>query len=104
MPHMLLQNLIPQLPSFPVLLIYIGSMLGTILLCYAIFLEKEYKQDLALVIGAALLFIYAWYIKNIFFMISMGGLCIAALVEYTDIMIGKHKHTGEEIKEYKENL
>lgn len=101
---MLLQNFIPNLPSLPVTLIYIGGMLGTILLCYAIFLEKEYKQDLALVIGAALLFLYAWYIKNILFMISMGGLGIAAGVEYIDIMAGKHRHTGEEIKEYKENL
>lgn len=99
---MLLQNLLPQLPSsLPLLLMYVGGMLGTILLCYAIFLEKEYKQDLALALGAALLFIYAWYIKNIFFMISMGGLALSALAEFVGIIKGKHKHTGEEIREYK---
>lgn len=99
---MLLQNLIPQLPtSLPLLFMYVGGMLGTILLCYAIFLEKEYRQDLALALGAALLFIYAWYIKNIFFMISMGGLALSALAEFVGIIEGKHRHTGEEVKEYK---
>lgn len=99
---MLLWDIIPQLPeTTPLTLMYVGGALGTILLVYAIFLEKEYKQDLALSIGAALLFVYAWYIKNIFFMISMAGLSLAALIEYWQIFHGSHHHSKKDIKEYK---
>ena len=99
---MLLENFLPQLPAnLTELLIYIIAFLGAILITYAVFLEIEKRQDLVFLIGAGCLFVYALYAQNIIFMIAMAGLFLAALVEFTEIFIGLHRHSPEDLKRYK---
>lgn len=99
---MLLQSLIPTLPnSLSELLIYVVAYLGVILLVYGLFLEVERRQDLVFALGSAALFVYALYISNGIFMIAMGGLFVASVIEFIEILVGLHKHSPEDLKRYK---
>ena len=99
---MLLQSLVPYLPSSIVeTWIFISASLSIILLVYAVFIEKEHRQDIMRLLGAGGLFVYALYIHNLLFMIAMGGLAIDSLVEFIEIMLGLHKHSPEDLQRYK---
>ncbi len=101
---MLLESLIPYLPSRGLeTSVYIIGMLGTILLCYSIFIEAEDRSDLMRAIGATAVGVYTLYIQNILLTITMAGILIASLVEFIQIYIGLHKHTDQDIREYKKN-
>lgn len=99
---MLLNWCIPEVPCTSVALMYIVAALGAVMLVYGVFLEEERRQDLVTMIGAMALFVYALYIGNKLFMIAMGGLAVASLVEFVEIYIGLHKHNKEDLKRYKE--
>ncbi|MBI2989987.1 MAG: hypothetical protein HYY51_02225 [Candidatus Magasanikbacteria bacterium] len=100
---MLLDSIIPALPtSTTETLIYIVGGLGALLLAYGVFLEQERRQDLVRFVGAFGLLVYALFIDNKLFIISMGGLAIASLVEFVEIYLGLHKHSPEDLKRYKE--
>jgi len=99
---MLLEFLFPQLPSsLSETLVFIVACLGGILLSYAVFVEKERRQDLIIMLGAGCLFVYALYIKNVIFSIAMGGFFLCSLIEFVEILVGLHKHHPEELKKYK---
>lgn len=76
----------------------ISGVLGTILLAYSQFIEAEYRRDLVRIMGALGLFVYAMFIGNVIFMIAMGAVAFAALVEFIEIYIGVHKHLPEDLK------
>lgn len=99
---MFLQNLFPFMPFDTVeLIVYVVAALGCVLIAYAVFLELERRQDLVFMIGAGCLFIYALYINNLIFMIAMGGLFFASMIEFIEIYTGLHKHSPEDLKRYK---
>lgn len=99
---MLLQSLFPSIPSDPIqIMLGVVALLGVVLLTYSVFLEQENRRDLVLFIGAACLFVYALVHKNTIFMLAMAGLCIASLIEFTEIYLGLHKHSPEDLKRYK---
>ncbi len=99
---MLLDKFFPYLPlSLSETLVYVVAGLGAILLTYAVFLEVERRQDLAMLVGAACLFVYALYIGNMIFMIAMAGLGLASAIEFVEILTGLHKHSPEDLKKYK---
>lgn len=100
---MLLDSIIPALPtSTAEILIYIVGGLGALLLGYGVFLEQERRQDLVRFVGAFGLMVYALFIDNKLFIVAMGGLAIASLVEFVEIYLGLHKHSPEDLKRYKE--
>ena len=86
------------------LLVYIVAGLGTVLLIYGVFLEKETRQDAVFAIGAACLFVYALFTGNRIFMVAMGAFCVASLVELVEIMVAYHKHSKKEIRDYKKGM
>ena len=99
---MLLDSIIPQLPATTAeLLIYIVAWLGAILLPYSIFVEAEHRRDLIRIVAGAGLFVYAWYIGNLIFMIVAGGIFLASLVEFIEIYLGLHHHSRENLEQYK---
>lgn len=99
---MLLESLLPALPSsLTETIIYIVAGLGAVLLTYAVFVETEHRSDLIRIIGAAGVFVYAAYIGNLFFMIAMGGLALASLVEFVEIYLGLHHHSPHDLAEFK---
>lgn len=99
---MLLETLLPIIPTgTPETLVFVVAILGAILLPYAIFVEKERRQDLITLVGAFCLFVYALYTRHAIFSIAMGGLALAAAVEFTEIYLGLHKHSPEDLKRYK---
>lgn len=92
----------PHLPTNTTeTIVFVVGCLGGILLPYAVFLEKERRQDLIMAIGAACLLVYSVYQGNIIFSISMAGLFLASLVEFGEIYFGLHKHSPEDLKRYK---
>ncbi|MEK7623179.1 MAG: hypothetical protein AAB408_00725 [Patescibacteria group bacterium] len=90
---MLLENLLPQLPktSFEIF-VWVIALVGTILVIYSQFVEKENRRDEIRMIGALGLFIYAYSIFNVVFMIASGGIFLAAFIELIEILRGKHVH------------
>jgi len=76
-------------------------MLGLILIIYGIFLERERRQDIVIMLGALCLLDYAIYIKNTIFIIAMAGIAVASLIELIEILAGIHKHSQTDLKEYK---
>jgi hypothetical protein len=85
----------------PEIIIYIIAGLGTVLIIYSQFVEAEFRRDLIRLTGAAAVFIYAFLIENMLFMVLCGGIFIAALVEFIEIYLGVHKHKREDIVRYK---
>lgn len=99
---MLLESLIPHLPnSLAETWIFVGASLCIVLLVYAVFIEKEYRQDLVRLVGTGGLLVYAVYIDNLIFTIAMGAIAVASLVEFIEIMLGLHKHSPEDLARYK---
>ena len=86
------------------LVIYIVAGLGTVLLIYGVFLGKETRQDAVFAIGAGCLFVYALWIGNRIFMVAMGVFSIASLIELIEIMVAYHKHSKQEVRDYKKGL
>lgn len=78
--------------------LYLSGILGAVLLIYSQFIEAEHRRDLIRVLGAGGLFVYAYFIENIIFMIASAGIGIAALIEFIEILIGVHKHLPEDLK------
>ena len=96
---MLLDALLPQIPTnFIETIIYIGAILGVILVVYSQFVERENRRDLIRMIGAVGLLVYALFIFNLVFMLVAGGIFLAALAEFVEIMLGLHVHHHLEIK------
>jgi len=95
---MFLENLLPELPTTYDTIIYLVALAGILLLVYGIFLETEKRQDLVFLVGAACLFVYALIISNLIFMLAMGGLFLASLVEFIEILLGIHKNDKYELK------
>ncbi len=99
---MLLEKYLPNLPiTTTEALVYIVAIIGALLLAYSVFLEQERRQDLVKLIGASCLLVYALFISNIIFIIAMGGLAIASLIEIVEIYMGLHKHDKQDLKKYK---
>lgn len=99
---MLLTSLIPHLPSsIAETWIFIGAALCIILLIYAVFIEKEHRQDIIRFVGTGGLLVYAIYIDNIIFTLAMGGIALASLIEFVEIFVGLHKHSPSDLAEYK---
>ena len=96
---MLLQNLLPNLTTdINVIIIHIIAGIGIVLLVYAIFLETEKRQDIVFMLAGICLFIYSIFIGNLIFMIATGGLVIASLIEFIEILLGIHKDTKYDLK------
>jgi len=99
---MLLESLIPHLPtSTAEIWIFVGAGLSIILLVYSIFVEKEFRQDLIRLVGTGGLLVYAVYIDNLIFIIAMGAMAVASLIEFIEIITGLHKHSPEDLQRYK---
>jgi len=97
----LLGNLFPQMPTgMGEWFMYLSGILGAILLIYAQFVEAEHRRDLIRVLGGGGLFVYAYYIFNLIFMVATAGIVLTSLIEFIEIYMGYHKHTPEEVKEY----
>ena len=83
---MLLENIFPTLPqSIIEILMVIIPLIGTFLLVYAVFIEKEHKEDIIRFLGAASLNTYAIYINNTLFIIAMSAIMIATAIEFIEI-------------------
>lgn len=102
---MLLESIIPQLPETQAeTIIYVTAALGAVLLAYAVFVEIEHRSDLMRALGAGGLFVYALYINNVLFMIAMGGVFVASVVEFIEIYLGLHRHSRADLAEFKKYL
>jgi len=89
-------NLMPFIPASIIeVTVYVVAILGTILLTYAVFLKKEKRQDVILLLGALCLLIYALYINNTIFVVAMAGLAMSSLTEWLEIVFGLHKDMGD---------
>jgi len=95
---MLLENIIPNLPTSYSLIIYLIALSGIVLLVYGVFLESEKRQNLVMIVSASCLFIYALIFKEPIFMLAMAGLFIANLFEFVEIMAGIHQPDKYELK------
>lgn len=93
-------SLFPLPYSYVNVAITVVGIMGALALIYAVLLEAEKRQDAVIVVGAASLFLYAWWVKDIVFMFVSAGMFLVALRELIQIMRGKHLHTTEEVKEY----
>lgn len=99
---MLLESLIPTLPtSLAEIFIFVGAYLGIIFLVYSVFIEQEHRQDIIRMLGSGGLLIYAIYLDNLIFIIAMGAVGLASLIEFIEIATGLHKHSPEDLKRYK---
>ena len=95
-------------PIFPVLpitgyawFVHIAAIAGSICLAYAVFIEKEYRQDIIRGLGSLGLMVYAIFIENKIFAYGMGLVALASFVEFGEIMLGMHTHDKENLKKYK---
>jgi len=100
---MLLENLFPYLPAtLAETLVYVTAGVGAIMLVYSIFLETERRQDLLMLLGAASLLVYALFIGNWVFSLTMAGVALASLIEFIEIYTGLHRHRPEDLKRYRD--
>lgn len=82
-----------NLPLFDIVLNVLAG-LGAILVTYAVFLEHETRQDIVLAIGSFCLLVYALWIGNAIFTLAMGGVFLASMVEFVEILVGIHTPVG----------
>lgn len=90
---------IPQ--TLPEMLIYIIAGIGAVLLIYSVFLEQVHRKDLVQLLGACCLLSYAIYANQKIFMLAMGGIAIASVIEFLEIYLGLHHHAQDDLKKYK---
>ncbi|HRY36671.1 MAG TPA: hypothetical protein P5230_02175 [Candidatus Magasanikbacteria bacterium] len=57
-------------------------------------MEHETRQDIVLAIGAFCLLVYALWIGNAIFALAMGGVFLASMVEFVEILVGIHDPIG----------
>ncbi len=97
----LLENILPTLPTDRLeYAVFAISIAGVFMLVYSQFVEAENRRDLVRMIGALSLFVYAMYIQNLLFSIAMGGVFIAATIEFIEIYFGYHKHNKTQVEKY----
>ena len=98
---MLLENLLPTLPSnqLELLIVTVGAA-GAILVIYSQFVEAEHRRDLIRMIGAGGLTVYALSLMNLIIILASFGIFAAAFVEFLEIYLGVHKHTRADMLEY----
>ena len=89
--------LLAHIPDFSTwttshIIIAVVAMLGALLMIYGVFLESERRQDLVFLVAGGCLFVYATYIQNKLFAVAMFGFSAASLVEFIEILLGKHHH------------
>jgi hypothetical protein len=82
-----------SLPLFDIIINVLAG-LGAILITYAVFLGHETRQDIVLAIGSFCLLVYALWIGNAIFSLAMGGLFLASMVEFVEILVGIHTPVG----------
>ncbi len=92
-----MEFILSHLPDFSTwdlthIIIAVVGVLGMVLLVYGVFLESERRQDLIFIIGSGCLFVYATYIQNKLFALTMFGFGVASLFEFVEILLGKHHH------------
>ncbi len=93
---MFLETLLPSLPTTAMeVYMYVGGMLGTILLVYSIFIETEYRSDIMRAVGALLLLSYTLLIPNYFLSFTFGVVALGSLIEAVEIHFGWLKKTEE---------
>lgn len=96
-----LDSITPDILDHIEITVFVVGALGAVLLTYSMFVEAEHRRDLIRITGAGCLAVYALYIGNLLFTIAMGGVFIAALVEFIEIYLGLHKHSKEDLDRYK---
>ena len=102
MPDILLSGYLPNLATtWQAAFLYVGAILGIILMTYSILVEQEHRQDIIRLLGAGGLLVYAIYIRDLFFIIAMAAVAIMSLIEFIEIYLGLHKHSPEDLKKYK---
>lgn len=95
-------NFISTIPqTIPEILIFITAGIGAFLLIYSVFLEQVHRKDLVQLLGACCLFAYAIYANQKIFMLTMGGIALASIIEFIEIYLGLHHHAQDELKKYK---
>lgn len=87
--------------NIPEIMIHFVAIIGIILLPYSVFLEQVNRKDLVKLIGSSCLLAYAIYQGQTVFAIAMAGVALASLVEFTEILLGLHKNSPDELKKYK---
>lgn len=75
--------------------------LGIIILAYSVFLEQAHRKDLVQLLGACCLLGYAIFTGEKIFILAMGGMALASIIEFTEIFLGLHKHAQDDLKKYK---
>ena len=91
---MLFTHILPTLPgTLSETLVYVVGMLGTILLAYSVFVEREFRSDVIRFVGSLCLLVYTLFIGNIFLTITFGALGLASLIEAIEIHFGLLKTT-----------
>jgi len=93
---------LPNLP-WPLITIMVNTVgiLGTILLSYGLFLEVERRRDGVFCVGACCLLVYALWVGNKIFTLSMSLFAIVSFVNFIEITSGRHKHSAKMVEEYK---
>ncbi|MBU0597010.1 hypothetical protein KJ641_01550 [Patescibacteria group bacterium] len=99
---MLLESIIPQLPSSNTeTAVFVVAVLGVILTIYSQFVEAENRRDMVRMVGSFSVFVYALYIFNIIFIVLSFGIFVASLIEFIEIFMGYHHHTRKDVGIYK---
>lgn len=96
-----MESITPDLWNRIEILVFVVGALGAVMLIYSMFVEAEHRRDLVRLTGAGALGVYALYIGNLLFTIAMGGVFLAALIEFIEIYLGLHKHSKEDLDRYK---
>lgn len=95
-------NLLPGLPwDITVVAINMVAMAGVTLHIYGVFLEREKRRDLVFIVGGVCLFIYAIWIKNNIFTLAMAGFTLGSIIEFIEILTGRHQHSQKMVEDYK---
>ena len=75
--------------------------IGVLVLVYSVFLEQAHRKDLVQLFGACCLLGYAIYQGEKIFILAMGGIALASVIEFTEIFLGLHHHAQDDLKKYK---
>lgn len=98
---MFFTTLFPTLPNNPLdIFVYANLAVGIFLLFYATFIELEHRQDLIRIVGAAAILLYAIVHGNIPLIWVSGAIFLGSAIQFTEILLGLHKHSPEDLKRY----